>query len=233
MELFGEALALEPEHAETHYWLGRAQEGVGDAEAARRAYSDARDLDRNPFRAHSAFNARLREIAGELDGVELCDAVEAFQEATDGPAPGYDLFLDYVHPTKRGNLVLARAAFDAIVSAGWLGAPAADVGFQPDLPGSAPAYDEARDVRMHVALLALFGAMHQYEAMAQLATRLHQAGVEDLPMVRQILAVFPRYLRLEARRLRGEPVSDLEWSRAQQAVEAFYQRELQSTAAGS
>jgi tetratricopeptide (TPR) repeat protein len=230
-ELFAEALSLEPEHAETHFLLARARELAGDPALAREDYVRARDLDRNPFRAVSAFNESLREIAAAVPQARLCDAETAFAQASAPHAPGFDLFLDYVHPTKRGNLLLARTVFDCIASAGWLSPAEAPSAFHyvPEPFGAQRApYDEQSDLRMHVTLLALFGAMHQYEAMVDLARRLEAAGAGDLPLVRPVLAVFPRYLELEEQRLRGEPVSERAWAQAEQALQRFYRREIQT-----
>ncbi len=55
-----EAAELAPVHVETHFALGRALERAGAHDAALKAYSRARDLDYNPFRAPSDLNQILR-----------------------------------------------------------------------------------------------------------------------------------------------------------------------------
>jgi tetratricopeptide (TPR) repeat protein len=108
------ALALEGDHAESYFWLGRLLEAKGEKAAAAEAYSRARDLDYNPFRALSSFNQALRSLAqaNRDHGVYLLDLDSIFAQAARGAAPGFDLFLDYVHPTKTGNLLVASQAYE-------------------------------------------------------------------------------------------------------------------------
>ena len=79
------------------------------------AYDRARDLDHNPFRAPSDFNGILRQIAGLYENASLADSDQAFRAASSPFAPGFELFLDYVHPTKQGNLLVAQTVYDEIV----------------------------------------------------------------------------------------------------------------------
>lgn len=62
------------------------------------------------------------------------------------------MFLDYVHPTKRGNLLVANRVYDEIIARGLLGPPAAgtttelsETAFTTD---SHSGYDERRDYSM-------------------------------------------------------------------------------------
>ena len=105
------AAAISSLHAETAYYLARALERTGDYAGALEQYSRARDLDYNPFRAISDFNASLREIAQHHANARLTDADAACRSAS-APRTGFDLFLDYVHPNQRGNLVIAQAVYD-------------------------------------------------------------------------------------------------------------------------
>ena len=75
-----QAIALESEHAESYFWLGRLLEANGQKAAAWEAFSKARDLDYNPFRAISNFNEIIRSLAKENDGkgVYLLDLEKLF-----------------------------------------------------------------------------------------------------------------------------------------------------------
>ena len=81
--------ALNPQHAATYYYLARALEAKGQPVQAYDAFSRARDLDYNPFRAISDFNAALRKIAVRYDGVTLADAEAQFRSASAPFAPGF------------------------------------------------------------------------------------------------------------------------------------------------
>lgn len=225
---FREALALEPIHAETHYQLARALEAGGRFEEAYASYALARDLDHNPFRAIGAFNTILRDLASRYDHVVLADAEAAFAAASAPRAPGYDLFLDYVHPNQQGNLVLARTVFEALTRSGMLGEGPRTAPFHY-VPAEGPdggAYDEASDLRLHRTLLALFTTMHQYEAMVDEARLVQRLDPEAESVTDPILGIFPRYLELEERRLRGLPVAPDALARAREDVRRFYAREL-------
>lgn len=124
-----QALALEPEHAESYFWLGRLLEAAGQRDAAWGAFSQARDLDMNPFRATSGFNDIIKSLAqaNQNKGIHLLDLDRIFANTTTNAAPGFDMFLDYVHPTKPANFVVAESVYQMVLQNGWLpGPPAVD-----------------------------------------------------------------------------------------------------------
>jgi hypothetical protein len=231
------AVALSPEHAGSHFALARALEARGEWARAFTSYERARDLDGNPFRALGDFNRALREIAARHENATLVDAAGAFAAAGAPRAPGFDLFLDYVHPTKAGNLVVARAVFDALLGTGLLGEPGGEARFvhvpAPFQEDGSP-YDERSDLRMQTILFSLMGVMHQHEAMLETARRLAAAGPPTPPGVRQVLEVFPPWLDLERRRLLGEPVDPAEARAIEARFEEFYraQRDAVGGSAG-
>lgn len=221
------AIDLAPGHAETHFRLGRALEQKGDFEAAVRAYTRAVDLDRNPFRAISDFNATLRAVAREHANVRLADLEAAFLAASAPRAPGFDLLLDYVHPTKPGNLIVARTVLEGLLRSGISGTPAEGepLGNGPaHLDGDASSYDEDLDLELQSTLFFLFGMMHQYEAMVAKAEHLSARGVKDLPVLDEVLDVFRDHLYMERRRLLGRPVTAEERQRIQAEVARYYRR---------
>src|ERR1019366_2500038 len=137
IQAMNQAIAMESKHAESYFWLGRLLEADGQKTAAWEAFSQARDLDYNPFRAISSFNETIRVLARENQhqGAYLLDLDHIFTGASQYAAPGFDLFLDYVHPTKPGNLVAAQNAFELIVRNGVLkDKPATDQFKYHDLP---------------------------------------------------------------------------------------------------
>jgi tetratricopeptide (TPR) repeat protein len=229
------ATAASPDHAGSHFALARAFEALGEWERALASYQRACDLDGNPFRALSDFNRALREIAAKHENATLVDAAGAFVAASAPRAPGFDLFLDYVHPTQAGNLVVARSVFDALLGAGLLGFTPGEARFvhvpAPFYEDGSP-YDESRDLRMQTILFSLMGVMHQHEAMLEVARRLAASGRPTLPVVGQVLEVFPPYLELERRRLLGEPVDAAEARAIEERFQGFY-RSQRDAAGGS
>jgi tetratricopeptide (TPR) repeat protein len=206
---FSTATRLSPLHAESQFMLGLALERTHEYEAALQAYSQARDLDHNPFRAPSTFNEILRQVAAQYDNVSLVDADRIFRTASAPFAPGFDLFLDYVHPTKRGNLLIARAVYEKIVERRLVGGEAANVMDSPVIltaqSSSKEAYDEQRDYAMQGVMVRLFVMMHQYESALQKATALHHSpgamdalrNGEDAKLIEGVLEVFPTLIAQE------------------------------------
>jgi len=214
----GEAIEMAPEHAESHFLLARALEWRGETDAALASYTRAKDLDCNPFRALSAFNASLRSIAAEYPHAYLADAEGAFPVAASASIPGFDLFLDYVHPTKKGNLVVARTVFDAIIESGIPGAPTGARRFTY-VPRP---YDEKTDLKLQENTVWLFAMMHQYESMVEKAERYSGPELMQMPTMKRIADVFPPYVELRRKKILGLPVDPAEEQAVKSAVAEFY-----------
>jgi tetratricopeptide (TPR) repeat protein len=223
-EEFEAAVALAPQHAASHYQLARSLERTGDAPRALAHYRRANDLDRNPFRALSDFNTRLRAIAAGHPNAHLADAESAFLAASAPRAPGFDLFLDYVHPTRRGNLTLARTVFDVIGSQRLLGEPTR-LRFEAT---PSPHYDEARDPRLQRTLVMLFAMMHQYESLVAKTKRYTAVPADRAPFMHRAFAVFSDVVDLDRRRVLGLPVDPDEAARVEANLEHFYREHLPS-----
>jgi len=100
----------------------RAAQGAlaaGDSAAARDAFQRARELDVVRFRAPGVFTATVREAA-RIGGATYVPVAERFDQASAG-LPGHALFLEHVHPNRRGVTLLAAAFYDALDSAAFLG----------------------------------------------------------------------------------------------------------------
>jgi tetratricopeptide (TPR) repeat protein len=221
---FAAAIALAPENADAHYWHGRALLANGDAEGARRAFQRAVDTDGNPFRAISAFNRTLREIAARHPHVALADAERAFARAAEGGTPGFDLFLDYVHPTTRGNRVLAETVFQTIERNDLLGLgrSARGIDFGVGTGSGTGGYEDDRDLRMQAILLWVFGMNRQDETLVRRARRLRDqldAAPELLrtdererllEFIAEVETCIAPHQELEHRRRSGDPVAEAE-----------------------
>jgi len=226
-----EAIALSPEHADSHYFLGRALEASHKPAEAVEAYDRARDLDYNPFRAISAFNTTLRDIAARYPHVHLVDADGAFRATTSPRAPGFDLFLDYVHPSQQGNLVLARAAFDVILRDRLIKSAPVSTAFSRGghaAPGPVP-YDERTDFPLQGLLVNLYVMMHQDEEALEKARYVAGApgGMAALTprrarLVKAVLDLYPEIVENERRTMLGQSISPEQRRGLEARVTAFY-----------
>jgi len=129
-----------PGGADAVYAQAQAAWGHGDTAAARAAFVRARDLDVVRFRASSDFNSIIQREAA-AHGAVYVPVAERIGSAAIGGAPGHDLFLEHLHPNVAGIAVIARAYFDAIASAGFLGRDA-----QPGRLRSWDAYARGMDL---------------------------------------------------------------------------------------
>jgi tetratricopeptide (TPR) repeat protein/lysophospholipase L1-like esterase len=108
-------LAVAPDHAQAHFFLGKALAVLGDRAAARAAFLRARDLDTMPWRPTSATEQGIREAAGRA-GAPLCDIAESFRSMSPEGATAWELLDDHVHPSLRGQAEAARLMANAILA---------------------------------------------------------------------------------------------------------------------
>jgi len=105
------AAELDPEHAETLYFLARALEKAGKVEEARRRYEEACRFDVVRFRADESFNQVVREVVEAANSplLRLVDASKAVKMHAPNGIVGAELVIDHVHPTLKGNFIIAEA----------------------------------------------------------------------------------------------------------------------------
>jgi len=158
-----EATHVDPGYADTWFDLGLAlqKQGAGDAAAA--AFDRALMLDAFPFR--SVFNDVVRQVATEQDAI-FVDLPAAFRSASASGVPGYDLFVDYVHPTPVGNELAAATVAQRLVDEGVIGAPEGAAALR-EPPGD-DAMPFLERCRVAVMALNLCGSMRQWERVREL-----------------------------------------------------------------
>ena len=229
LEHLSQAVKLSPEHASSHFHLGRALEAVGRHAEAYDSFVRARDSDANPFRAISLFNDIVRRVGQNFTNVRIVDLEKAFRDASHPKAPGFDLMLDYVHPTKKGNLLIAREVFESIARADYLGAPIKPFEHVPEKDGSGKIYDEAGDEDLQSVLLYIAMMMHQYEMVVSISDRLlEMPGVieamdsEDSYLVRAAREIFGEWIELEHKELIAGSVSQAERVVLEQQLNQLY-----------
>jgi lysophospholipase L1-like esterase len=104
--------AESPDSADLAFALGQAQFAAG--QPATPAFQRARDLDAMPFRASSAINDKIREVAA-AHGATLVD-VDAWVTAQ--TASGEAEFYDWVHPRPTTAAAIAALLLNGLAEAG-------------------------------------------------------------------------------------------------------------------
>ena len=242
IQVMNQAIAMENEHAESYFWLGRLLEADGQKAAAWEAFSKARDLDYNPFRAISSFNDSIRVLArkNQRQGAYLLDLENIFTGTSQYAAPGFDLFLDYVHPTKPANLLVARNVFELITQDGVLkNIPVEDQFIYHDLTvgTNREPYRDETDLNVQFPILGMATQNRQYEAVIRKTEALvqqinghHLTGPDDSVLASIPLEdaeryrVFWKYLDVQRRVIMGLPVSETELKEANHQVDEYYEK---------
>jgi len=215
-----QAIEMESELAESYFWLGRLYEAAGQDNEALESYRSAKDLDYNPFRALSSFNKVVRQIAAQTERVFLLDLERIFERKSEHAAPGFDLFLDYVHPTKRANLIIAKNVLDLLIAHELFGSRSDDMEPTPATTWGVRSYDEHTDTPLQRRLFGLYALNHQYAAALQQTLHLHgliTGGPDaenceelspELPeKIREGCRVFRQYLTMRRLQILGQPVN--------------------------
>ena len=109
-----------PGGADSAFAAARVAFAAGDSARADSLFARARDLDVIRFRAPSEFNRMVRRVS-ERTGEFYVPVAEAFAAASPEGAPGSNIFLEHVHPTRDGQALIARVFFEAMLRRGILG----------------------------------------------------------------------------------------------------------------
>jgi len=96
-----------------------------DSVEAHRLFVRARDLDVIRFRAPSAVNDVI-QTAAAASGARYVPVAERFDSLSPARAPGHELFLEHVHPTRHGYALIAASFFTALRDARFLGHSASE-----------------------------------------------------------------------------------------------------------
>ena len=100
------AAETDSSRADVHYQIGRCLDSLGREAEARLEFIRARDLDLLRFRTSSDFNDVIRRVATG-PGVMLADIERVFEAASPDSLIGNSLILEHLHPTARGNFLVA------------------------------------------------------------------------------------------------------------------------------
>ena len=142
-----------------------------------------------------------------------------FIEAADDVGPGFDLMLDYVHPTRRGNGLIARLAYEAIVRNDLLqSGESIELPFLP----IAGAYRDHADASIQNTMMWVYGLMHQYESLVAKADYVKQHPGLKLPIAERVLSVFTEKLEVERMELFGEWIEPSRVEKLNREIEVYY-----------
>jgi tetratricopeptide (TPR) repeat protein len=105
--------------AEAQFRLGRCLWNIEQFDKAKEHYEKAKELDTLRFRADSQINEIIRKVGHQYptDVVYFVDSAEEFEKESPHGCPGFELFLEHVHPTFSGNYVLAKTVFAGVEEA--------------------------------------------------------------------------------------------------------------------
>lgn len=115
LAVYQQLLEIDPLHALVHFRIGRCQEQMGQHQAAADSYQQALDNDVCPLRMPDKLHGQLADIATSANVVYVdADASVAASTGRPDAVPGYDVYLDHVHPTIGGHQVIAESLVSAI-----------------------------------------------------------------------------------------------------------------------
>ena len=108
------ALEIDDQHALLHFRMAKMLDRINSPAAANH-YSRARDLDICPLRMTDKLNEALWR-ATQQHRAPLVDIALHTDSMSNTSMPGFDWYLDHVHPTIRGHQLIAQALADTVAS---------------------------------------------------------------------------------------------------------------------
>ena len=194
---FIQALAVDDQYAELHYYIGQAYLGQAHLEEgkippARRHLTQSLEADAYPFRALPEFNAILQTTSRRRN-VSLVDIAQVFSSQSPYGMVGSTVLVDHVHPTVASNQRIADAVLLAMRDAGFLkGAKAFSLA---DVALPVPAHAEATLPLMQ-HLFLIYRVLLQFDKMDDLYQRCQDLPQyeKNLPAYEPFMEKFDRYL---------------------------------------
>jgi len=231
---FGRAEKIAPHHAETCFWLARANEYMIDTTSALQYYIKAKDLDYNPFRVISDFNNTLRSIAIDNPDVVLLDMEQLIRPYAHNGIPGFDLFLDYVHPTKKGNMVIACEVANKIINSNLMPVPPVhqSISLNEIEEINRSEYKEENDDYLQFTRFSLCCMTHQYYAALNFGKILKANIPPELSdtknsakinLINDAIKTFQQYVEFEQESLTSKPSAEEEKNMMKE-INLFYRK---------
>jgi hypothetical protein len=114
LELFQQCSTITDDHALLHYRMARCFEQLGQMQPAREHYLLAKDHDICPLRLTEQMDHIIRELADRFD-VPLVDVRETLEQASAQQIPGYEMYIDHVHPSIAGHQLIATTIVKQLI----------------------------------------------------------------------------------------------------------------------
>ena len=114
-----EALEIDSGMAHGHFLHGRVLLKMNRTKEAHAAFTRAIDKDICPLRILPAMQQAVRRAASAA-GIPCVNFDKLVEQNAEDGIPGNDLFLDHVHPTIRGNRLLALSIIQSLTEENWI-----------------------------------------------------------------------------------------------------------------
>ena len=108
LALYQQAAKIDDQFPLLNFRIGRCQDRLGLFNEARRSYLLARDQDICPLRMPGRLAENMMDIARETQ-VPFIDAAASIGDRSPQQIPGFNAFVDHVHPTIGGHQRMAQA----------------------------------------------------------------------------------------------------------------------------
>jgi len=231
---FSNANKIAPLHAETCFWLAKSYDNMNDSSRAYEYYVLAKDLDYNPFRVISDFNNTLRTVAKNSRQVVLLDMEKLIRPYAHKGIPGFDLFLDYVHPTKQGNMVIACETANIFINGNLIPEKPVSrfVNLEDLLEINASPYRDEDDPYVQFTRFSLCCMTHQYNSALYFGNLLRNSLPPEmtntnsggkLQLMEDAIKTLQHYVEFEIRSLNGESSVEEE-KQVMHELKSFYRK---------
>lgn len=117
LALYNKALEIDDQYPLLHFRIARCQEQLGQIEEARASFQNALNLDICPLRMVTRISDHLVAIAEKHETMFVDAAALVAGKSPDG-IPGYESYIDHVHPTIGVHQTIGTAIADQLQSAG-------------------------------------------------------------------------------------------------------------------
>ncbi len=113
IELLERAVAVDPDHAGTHFQLGTYYADSNRFPQAKQHFQIALEQDVCPLRIIQPLHQVIGRVAADTE-TPCVEMRRIFEELSEGAIPGNNLFFDHVHPTFHGHQVIAAEIMDLL-----------------------------------------------------------------------------------------------------------------------
>ncbi|MFZ5516662.1 MAG: tetratricopeptide repeat protein [Candidatus Zhuqueibacterota bacterium] len=116
---YEKCLQIDNQYAELVYNIAICMDKTGQFDLAGKYFDMAKELDVCPLRAPNAIHAIIKENC-EKYNAPVIDMAAEFQNLCPNQISDNTMFIDHVHPTIRGNQVIAERLVEAMQREGWI-----------------------------------------------------------------------------------------------------------------